>query len=180
MASSTDSADFLELRRLGLEALKAMRLDPDSVEYVAAAQHHLRSALDLAEVALEPAVAAAAVAVGGGAASREVLVPMEPLVVSARMLHAGLGQANDAAGVLFDKRHAEYGTLLIACAHYLRGQDPTALNISDELAVDGSLSARCHMCFSTRDLDEDTDNPGIFYCVPCWMAYGDLADRQQS
>jgi hypothetical protein len=30
---------------------------------------------------------------------------------------------------------------------------------------------RCQTCDSCRDCEEDIDNPGIFYCKPCWEEY---------
>lgn len=33
------------------------------------------------------------------------------------------------------------------------------------------IKIRCDTCGSTRDCEEDVDNPGTYYCKPCWEEY---------
>ncbi|KAL3792436.1 hypothetical protein HJC23_001554 [Cyclotella cryptica] len=42
------------------------------------------------------------------------------------------------------------------------------------------IKIRCDTCQSTRDCEEDVDNPGTFYCKSCWEEYESEASKMEN
>ncbi len=59
--------------------------------------------------------------------------------------------------------------------HYEGGshssQSPPGRRVRQQHHRSSSPQISCQTCGSCRDCEEDIDNPGIFYCKPCWNEY---------
>ena len=82
---------------------------------------------------------------------------------------------------LEQRREAERKRALEAAQRVHRNERPLKTPVSSV----PTLLNRCQTCGSSEDCEEDSDNPGIFYCAECWEEYEhecdlneDLAFRQ--
>jgi len=181
-SSLTETQRFLTHRRYAVEHLK--RVDASPQFHLSPAQHHCRAALALAVHALERA-AAARVGWGGAEAERH---PLRPLAEAAAALLACGEGLSERSGALFDEELARQGAALaqatVALGLHPSSCDQEALAAPSAALDAGALDAgagtsvalttalaSCGACGSTANLEEDEDNPGCFYCIPCWQSY---------
>ena len=175
------AATFLHHRQ---SALYHIKLSDGHDADAAAARHHLRSALSLASEVLA-AVAANALAERTQEARR--LTSLWPLVATASALAKCLAALNAITDVLFDPELAYWEQQLAAAIEIFSVASPTgesSIGSPDEAVPPDSNSSElssplfqtetinvCAACGSKHELEADVDSPGIFYCVPCWVAY---------
>lgn len=175
------AATFLHHRQSALYHFKlADGHDADA----AAARHHLRSALSLAAEVLA-AVVADTPAERTQEATR--LTSLWPLVATASALAKCLAALNAKTDVLFDPELAYWEQQLAAAIEIFSVASPTgesSVGSTDKAVPPDSNSSElssplfqtetinvCAACGSKHELEADVDSPGIFYCVPCWVAY---------
>lgn len=91
---------------------------------------------------------------------KEAILALEPIFGTALAIHQCIEDIDQVTGTLFDENLSK---LEMALFSYARWRED----------VRAEMRLNCAACGSLDQLDEDVDNPGTFYCVPCWMAYGD-------
>lgn len=155
--------DFLYHKRLAFTHLKSVSEshDPD----FGPALLNLRAAVTIGIRCLHPAVSEAAHELTT-IKPNPALVPLSALYDATLALHHKIGYLNEKSCVIFDELWANQGLVLSAFAFYF-GSD------EDSAGIVGAVT--CAECGTPFNLDEDRDNPGVFYCVPCWIAYGTSA-----
>ena len=112
------------------------------------AKHSLRLGIALAARFLRPMLHS----------SLECLSGMLPLIETAQAFVSQFEALDDS---LFNIELAEYSIIFDSLCAKIRPATVTA----------ASPEFVCAACSSKSNLDEDVDNPGIFYCVPCWVEY---------
>jgi hypothetical protein len=76
---------------------------------------------------------------------------------------------------LEQRREAERNRALEAAHRVHRSERPSVSSASTKAIV----LNRCQTCGSSEDCEEDSDNPGIFYCAECWEEYEHECDLNQ-
>ena len=151
---------FLAHRRYVVEHLKRIAESPG--EHLKPALHHARAALGIAVSTLELRKT-----------SPENPAPLRALYDTALSLLKCAHDLNAQAGVLFDEEVCAHELSLEASGAALCFSDSYGVGKvgGDRVPLRNTPLAACALCGSGSDLDEDMDSPGIFYCVPCWLAY---------
>lgn len=76
---------------------------------------------------------------------------------------------------LEQRREAERNRALEAAQRVHRSERPSISSASTKAI----FLNRCQTCGSSEDCEEDSDNPGIFYCAECWEEYEHECDLNQ-